>query len=242
MAEPIVAGACERAFLSLRPGRMRQVVSHYFSTSVATNAPSLTEVVLATLARKAGLTYECMNLDLLYANPERAEQLLAESKYIFLSTTYLHDLSELETVIERLKRPHHRLIVGGALVGILAKVWQGASDIDLVVVGYGEMLIDAIADWIRSDCRDLEPSLAGRVEKRRHSLFLFSGVPSGRSLDDLATPDWGQAQRDHGERFRMIYYESVRGCPYRCSQRCRVRTWAIMCASWTAASCAAESH
>jgi radical SAM superfamily enzyme YgiQ (UPF0313 family) len=47
--------------------------------------------------------------------------------------------------------------------------------------------------------------------------FLYSGVPADASLDFLPTPDWGLAARDHGTRFRTIYYESVRGCPYRCN-------------------------
>jgi len=30
-------------------------------------------------------------------------------------------------------------------------------------------------------------------------------------------PDWALAMRDHGKPLRMVYYESVRGCPYRCN-------------------------
>jgi len=217
MAEPIVAGACERAILSLRPKAMRETVRDYFAKPAEAMTPSLTEVVLATLLTKAGLPYERMNLDTLYADPTRADELLSQCACVFLSTTYLHDLSELETVVQLIKRPHNRIVVGGALVGVLSGKWGGLSEIDLVAVGYGEMLVGAVADWLRSDCRELRAPSGGRVEVGAHSRFLYSGVPEGRSLDGMITPDWGQAERDHGQRFRMIYYESVRGCPYRCS-------------------------
>src|SRR5437867_2794520 len=216
-AEPLVAGACEQALLPLRPAALRRAVRDYFAKAAETDTPPLTEIVLATLLERTGLAYERMSLDTLFTQPARAERLLAECTCVFLSTTYLHDLSELETVVRRLRRPHLRLIAGGALVGILAGQWEGLPGIDLVAVGYGEMLVDAIAAWLRSGCRELLPPPRGRVARGRHSLFLYSGVPAGRSLDDLVTPDWTLAQRGQGKPLRMIYYESVRGCPYRCS-------------------------
>jgi anaerobic magnesium-protoporphyrin IX monomethyl ester cyclase len=216
-AEPLVAKACELALLPLRRLAMRGAVRDYFARPLETNTPPLTEVVLATLLEKAGLPYARMSLDMLYTAPGRAEWLLAETNCVFLSTTYLHDLSELETILGQLKRPHNRIVAGGALVGVLSGKWDGLPDIDLVAVGYGEMLVDTIAGWLRSGCQELLPPPRGWVEQRKHSRFVYSGVPPGRSLDELITPDWGQAERDSGQRFPMIYYESVRGCPYRCS-------------------------
>ena len=55
------------------------------------------------------------------------------------------------------------------------------------------------------------------VEQRRASPFVYSGVPAGRSLDELITPDWAGRSATTASGFRMIYYESVRGCPYRCN-------------------------
>ncbi len=210
MAEPLAAAARERR-------RMSPAVRDYFAGPADADAPPLTEVVLATLAEKAGLRHVCMSLDALFADPARAARLLAETNCVFLSTTYLHDLSELESVVRRLKRPHNRVVAGGALVGVLSGKWGGLPGIDLVAVGYGEMLVDAVADWLRSGGRELRPPPRGRVERGEQSPFVYSGVPEGRSLDELITPDWAGAERDHGRRFRMIYYESVRGCPYRCN-------------------------
>jgi radical SAM superfamily enzyme YgiQ (UPF0313 family) len=215
MAEPLAARACEMLWLPLRPAAMRHAVRNYFADPVETDTPTLTEVVLATLLEKAGLPYECMSLDTLFTDPGRAEQLLAATDCVFLSTTYLHDLSELEAVVERLKRPHNRVVAGGALMGVLSGQWGGLPGIDLVAVGYGEFLVEVIADWLRSG--NLRAPPRGRVEQGEHSRFVYSGVPPGRSLDELITPDWGLVQRDRGPPFRMIYYESVRGCPYRCN-------------------------
>ncbi|OAI52183.1 hypothetical protein AYO44_16715 [Planctomycetaceae bacterium SCGC AG-212-F19] len=215
MAEPLVAKACEQMLLPLRPAPIRHAMRGYTASALETNTPPLTEVVLATLLEKAGLPYAPMSLDQVFTNPTLAERMLDDTSCVFLSTTYLHDLSELETVVARLKRPHNRVVVGGALVGVLAGKWSGLPGIDLVAVGYGEMLVEAIAGWLRSG--ELRPPPQGRVEQGAHSPFLYSGVPAGKSLDDLMTPDWGRAQRDHRRRFSMIYYESVRGCPYRCN-------------------------
>lgn len=46
---------------------------------------------------------------------------------------------------------------------------------------------------------------------------MFSGQPAGHSLDALPRPDWTLAERYHGRPMPMVFYESVRGCPYRCS-------------------------
>src|SRR6202040_1215742 len=70
-AEPLVAKACEQALLPLRPAALRRAVRDYFARPLETNTPPLTEVVLATLLEKAGLPYERMSLDTLYADPAR---------------------------------------------------------------------------------------------------------------------------------------------------------------------------
>jgi hypothetical protein len=217
LAEPLVARAMERLRLPLRPVTLRRAVQRYFAGPAEIQTPSLTEVVLATLLARVNLPYERMSLETVFTQPRLAERLLSETNCVFLSTTYLHDLSELEVVVERLRRPHNRIVAGGALVGVLSGKWDGLPGIDLVAVGYGEMLVETLADWIRSGFQELRAPPRGRLERRGHSWFVYSGVPAGRSLDELVTPDWARAQEDCGQRLRMIYYESVRGCPYRCN-------------------------
>lgn len=88
---------------------------------------------------------------------------------------------------------------------------------DVLAVGYGELLVPRLADWVRSGYQRLAPPPGGRLVERDQTLILHSGSPGDRDLDFLPTPDWALSARDRGRGYRMLYYESVRGCPYRCS-------------------------
>ena len=70
---------------------------------------------------------------------------------------------------------------------------------------------------MRSGFTALRPPSGGRLVARGRTQIVYSGVPQTNSLDFLTTPDWALSQSDHGKTYRMIYYESVRGCPYRCN-------------------------
>ena len=217
MAEPLFAAKLQALRLPGFGGRRREVPAPPEKERTQGFTPSLTEVVLATLLERAGMSYEVMEMDELFTDPTRAHRLLTETGCVFLSSTYLHDLSELVPVVHLLKRPHNHIVLGGSLAGILPQEWPGIPEVDVVAVGYGELLMDSLAAWIRSGYSSLRPPTGGRIEPRSHSLFLHSGPPEGSDLDFLPTPDWGLAMRDHQTCYRMIYYESVRGCPYRCS-------------------------
>lgn len=214
MAEPIVAGQLER--LQGRASLSPQV-REYFSRQENLDAPELTEVVLATLLAQEGMAYASTTVDEVFANTRRVRALLDECCCVFLSATLLRDLSEVEPLVRRIKRPGNRIVLGGALAGLLADGWPGMAEVDVLAVGYGEMLVPALVRYIRSGFTDLQPPAGGRLENRAATRVLRSGVPQGRDLDFLPTPDWARAERDHGRRFDMVSYESVRGCPYRCN-------------------------
>lgn len=217
IVEPLVNMMWEKLKLPLRSKPLRERVPLYFKNQDFDDVPSLTEVVLASLLHKSGMAYELMTLDMLFSDAGRANRLLERTSCVFLSSTYLHDLSELEPVVRRLKRPHNRIVLGGALAGIICHQWEGMPEVDVLAIGYGEMLIDAIVDWIHSGYRNLSPPPNGSLVRKPHTLFLYSGVPQTKDLDFLPTPDWELAERDYKSKFKMIYYESVRGCPYRCN-------------------------
>ncbi len=179
--------------------------------------PELTEVVLADLLNRESIDFEAITYDLLFSDPERADQLINQTDVVFASTTLLHDMSEMMPLIKMLKRHHNRIVIGGALCGSLYKTWEGSSDIDIMAVGYGEYLVPVLAKWIQSGFKSLEAPIRGRIQQRGHTVLLFSGVPESKNLDDLPTPDWKIVADYHGVQYSHIYYESVRGCPYRCS-------------------------
>jgi anaerobic magnesium-protoporphyrin IX monomethyl ester cyclase len=180
-------------------------------------APDLTEVLLATLLRREGMPYALATCSDLFDRPATMERLLAETDCVFVSTTFLRDLSELVPLLRRVKREHNRIVVGGPLASLLADGWDGAGDVDVLAAGYGEFLIPSLVNWMRSGFTALFPPERGRLVARGATQIVHSGVPSTNNLDFLVTPDWSLSQDDHGKRYRMIYYESVRGCPYRCN-------------------------
>ncbi len=188
----------------------------YFETENQ-SVPELTEVVIADLLSREGIAFETMTYDMLYSNPKKADQLICETDVVLASSTLLHDLSELLPLMAMLKKDHNKIILGGALCGSLYGHWKGDSLIDIMAIGYGEFLIPKIADWIKSSYKEIHPPEQGRMIQMDHTLFLFSGVPESRDLDFLPTPDWRVAEAYHQQKFEHIYYESVRGCPYRCS-------------------------
>ncbi len=179
--------------------------------------PDLTEVVLATALHHAGMPFALATYGDLFDRPRRMRELLAESDCVFVSTTFLRDLSELMPLFRMLKRRHNHLVVGGPLAALLAERWEDTPEVEVLAPGYGEFLVPAIAEWIRSGFRTLKASAGGRLLERGSTKILYSGVPQSEDLDFLPTPDWELSERVHQRRYRMIYYESVRGCPYRCS-------------------------
>jgi len=213
-AEPIVLARLHAARMGARLGEsVRRLISarDNFAT------PELTEVVLATALAKEGIDFELLSIEEVLRGGRSCDRALQSCNVIFLSTTFLRDLSELEPVVERLKRPANRVVVGGALAGALYTTWYGSPSVDVLAVGFGELLVPMIARWMRSGFTTLEAPPRGRVMQRRQTRVVFSGTPESLSLDTLDRPDWGLVARRRGARYRMIHYESVRGCPYRCA-------------------------
>ncbi|NOD99517.1 radical SAM protein [Ruegeria sp. HKCCD6228] len=215
-AEMLLARALFRRKSKFKKAPYRAAVERYFSSQSYVSAPELTEVVLAGDLRKEGIAFEATTFAGL-ADAETRNRLLGECKCVFVSSTLMRDMSELIPLVKMLKQPHNKVVVGGALVSLLHDDWTHVPGADLVAIGYGEMLVPVLARWIKSGYRDIEPPENGRVVERLGNTLVYSGSPSGKSLDWLPTPDWKLAEAYHGRSFEMINYESVRGCPYRCS-------------------------
>ncbi|MEM7305510.1 MAG: radical SAM protein [Planctomycetota bacterium] len=216
-APHVLALRRERRSRRFRRAPYREAVERYFADETFFDTPELTEVALATLLEREGLSFEVATISELFEDARRREELLARCGVVFLSTTLLRDLSELEPVAALLKRPDNRVVAGGALTGIVHAGLTSCPGVDVVAVGYGEHLVPALAEWIRGGVAELRAPAGGRVERRGELALLFGGPHASRSLDALPTPDWSLAERIHGRSFGLVHYESVRGCPYRCS-------------------------
>ncbi len=214
MAEQVLLGRRE---LGSRRSRADEVVRGYFSRQDNLWTPELTEVVLTTALRQQGMDCAVATVDDIFANSPQLQAELEACDCVFLSCTLLRDLSEIEPLVQRLRRPHNRLVLGGALAGLLVDGWPGMPGVDVLAVGYGEMLVPALCDYIRSGFAELVAPPGGNAQQREHTLVLRSGLPPSRDLDFLPTPDWAASARQHGRPLSMVHYESVRGCPYRCN-------------------------
>ncbi len=196
-------------------------VSDLFAADWNFGAPELTEVVLMTLLRQHGIEYEATTFPEIYADKSLRDKLLDECSCVFASTTLLRDMSELEPLMKILRRSEskisNKIVIGGALTGIIHHNFVGSPDIDLFTVGYGELLVPELAKWIKSDFTTLTAPETGRVLEKGPTKILYSGVPKSKDLDFIDRPDWQLAEAYHQKKFEMVHYESVRGCPYRCS-------------------------
>lgn len=214
LAEPIVMGRLH----AMRHGkRLSPRVRALLNARENFATPELTEVVLATALAKEGVEFELLTFDDLLRGSNGRDAKLRACNVVFASATFLRDLSELEPLLMRLKRPWNRVVVGGALAGTLHTHWEGSPLVDILAIGYGELLIPALAQWMRSGFATLAPPARGRIVEKDHTRFLYSGTPASLSLDTLDRPDWGLVAARRGARYRMMHYESVRGCPYRCA-------------------------
>jgi anaerobic magnesium-protoporphyrin IX monomethyl ester cyclase len=189
-------------------------VEQYFSSPVE-NLPDLTEVVLIDEIAKQGLEYASLTCDAIFQMNTSSEAIINNASVLFISTTLLHDLSELNTILQVLEKYNKRIVLGGALAGSLYKYWEGDARVDILAIGYGEYLIPILCEWIKSDFTLLDPKNGKLSQSNQKTKFLFSALPKDKLLDFIERPRWNNLVPD--KSYRKIAYESVRGCPYRCS-------------------------
>lgn len=216
-SEALLASRLERTSRRYAKAPYRTAVDRFFAASSEAEPPELTEVVLCTLLEAEGIPFEVAAYGDLYADAALRERLLTTTNCVFASTTLIRDLSELTPMVALLKRPHNHVVAGGALGAILHHAWPGIPGLDVLAIGYGELLVPALAAWIRGDFREITPPAGGRIVRQAGTWLLYSGVPATKDLDFLPSPDWSLAERVHGRKFSLVHYESVRGCPYRCA-------------------------
>ncbi len=205
------------AILLSKITKRTSLVKQYFNTRGSQDVPELTEVVLADELSKSGVPFEILTYDNLFTKPRYSDQIISGCDVVFASSTLLHDLSEVMPLIKRIKKHNVKLILGGALTGSLYKYWSGDEDVDILAIGYGEYLVPHLVSWMDNNFATLTCPPQGKIILKEHTAFLFSGSPQDKSLDSLDAPDWKVVEQYHNKKFEQIYYESVRGCPYRCS-------------------------
>lgn len=205
-----------RATPAFRKRAYGGAVDAFFAPAPTTEGPLLTEVALASSLEDEGLRVEVATYAELASSRLRREAALSRADTLFLSTTYFDSFEDLERIVGRLARPHHRVVAGGAWVSLAHDRWRPVEGVDVVAIGYGELLVPALARWIESGYQALRPPANGRLKRVGPNVLVYSGSPDGKSLDGLPAPDWSVARRLRGRSLTLARYESVRGCPYRC--------------------------
>ena len=159
-----------KVMLAERYTAMRQRLPHapeavrrLLADDPAAGVPELTEVALASLLEAEGCEVEVATWSEISADPAGREARLGRCPLVLASTTLLRDLSELGPLAALIKRPHNRVVVGGALVSMLADRWPGVPGVDLAAAGDGERLVPALVAWAKGGFTQLTPPAGGRV-------------------------------------------------------------------------------
>lgn len=198
----------------------QEKVLNYFKYDELNNTPELTEALLATLLEQEGMPFELVSVNDLFSNKKLREKVLRECDAVFVSTTLLRDLSEMFPLIDLIKKPHNHIVVGGPLTQLLKENLKYIKNVDIAAIGHGEYLIPPLCAWIRSDFKILNPhptSTGSKIETSDNLKLLYSGHPESSNLDMFPAANWNLIENYHHKKFPVIHYESVRGCPYRCS-------------------------
>ena len=146
------------------------------------------------------------------------EQAVLESLYerhsaVYLFSCYIWNIEMVERLVGNLRqlRPDAKIGLGGPQVGYRGEQYLATHlEVDFIILGEGEKTVCRLLPLLQE-----EKSLAscgGIVYREEKSIRVTPGEAS-MEMDALAFayPDIGELQH------KIIYYESMRGCPFSCS-------------------------
>ena len=119
-------------------------------------------------------------------------------------------------VAENLKKicPQVEIIFGGPEVSYDAeKVLQRYPFVDLVMVGEGENTFREYAAFLLGEGAEKRSDIAGLCYRKEDGKAVFTAPRMPMKMDDLVFPYRDLEQMEN----RIIYYETIRGCPFSCS-------------------------
>jgi hypothetical protein len=139
-----------------------------------------------------------------------------------ISTTFIFDDKSLDFLVRRARQlvPGAPIVVGGAGI-TLNPDWFEKTDADFCITGDAEDALPELVNRLETgrDVTDIA-NLAWRV--RSPDTPAGAGRQIRRNprdntinLDDIPTPRWDLTTED-GEWPESIFYESLRGCPFKC--------------------------
>ncbi len=129
---------------------------------------------------------------------------------------YIWNIEYILDVAENLKKvcPQVKIILGGPEVSYDAeKVLEKYSFIDLVMVGEGEVTFREYVAYAQGESEAGLADIAGLCYRGADGKAVFTAPRKPMKMDDLVFPYRKLDQMEN----RIIYYETIRGCPFSCS-------------------------
>lgn len=129
---------------------------------------------------------------------------------------YIWNIEYVLDVAENLKKicPQVKIILGGPEVSYDAeKVLQRYLFVDLVMVGEGEVTFREYTAYLLGEGAESRADIAGLCYRGEDGDALFTAPRMPMKMDDLVFPYRELEQMEN----RIIYYETIRGCPFSCS-------------------------
>lgn len=129
---------------------------------------------------------------------------------------YIWNIEYVLDVAENLKKicPQVEIILGGPEVSYDAeKVLQKYSFVDLVMVGEGEVTFREYVAYVRGEGAGGRSEIDGLCYRDTDGNAVFTAPRKPMKMDDLRFPYHELTQMEN----RIIYYETIRGCPFSCS-------------------------
>ena len=129
---------------------------------------------------------------------------------------YIWNIEYVLDVAENLKKicPQVEIIFGGPEVSYDAeKVLQRYPFVDLVMVGEGENTFREYAAFLLGEGAEKRSDIAGLCYRKEDGKAVFTAPRMPMKMDDLVFPYRDLEQMENP----IIYYETIRGCPFSCS-------------------------
>jgi len=181
-------------------------------------SPLMSLTMMATLVLKKG--YHAEIIDLRKGEPDRENitRYIANNFDICGITTWIHSYPFLEEVTSKIKKqnPKCLIVVGGPFFSSIPKLLMEHLPIDVGVIGEGEVTFIELLNHLYSNDGDLQ-NICGIAYNNRGKLNFTSVNLSQANLNNFPNPKLDLWPDGFGRKKGTIFYETSRGCPYRCS-------------------------
>lgn len=169
--------------------------------------PHLTTAVLEDILNRCDCEYETLDLDNVWF--EKREPNIENPDAIFLSTTFICNLRDLEIALKWIEKrfPNASVTLGGQYSNLkYQKIMEKFKNVNYVLRGDGEVSIPPLVKSLRGNLEEKEvPNLVWRDS---------DGNVEINNLEYLNLDDYPVA--DFKTKSTSVPYESMRGCAFAC--------------------------